>query len=83
MLKQIINRKNISQLLERLMFISEPIFYSWYEWVEYMSFFTDNLIKSYNKNSEIRCTLVGDVEYSFYLQPVYKDIPFLPKKTCK
>ena len=35
--------------------------------VEDISMTNDNFIRNYNKNSEIRCTLVKGVGYLFYL----------------
>lgn len=37
-------------------------------------------IKNYNKNSETGYSVVVDVEYCEYLDPLHKDIPFLLEK---
>ena len=41
--------------------------------------FTDSFTKNYNKNIEIGCPLLADVEYPEHLQMSFKDIPFLPE----
>ena len=42
--------------------------------------FTDNFSKNYNKNNEIGYSLLLDVKYPFYLQPLHKHMTFLQQK---
>lgn len=56
--------------------LSESTTYEHFECVEDISMFSDNFMKNNNKNSEIVYTLVVDIEYPDYVQPLLEDIIF-------
>ena len=61
--------------------LSEPLPYGGFANVEDKSMFTTEFIKNYDKNRDFDYTIVADVDYSEYLQPLHKDLPFLPEKS--
>ena len=56
--------------------LSESTTYEQFECVEDISMFSDNFMKNTNKNSEIVYTLVVDIEYPDYVQPLLEDMIF-------
>ena len=42
--------------------------------------FTRNVIINYDENSDFSRTLLVDIDYPEYLQPLNKDLPFLLEK---
>ena len=50
-----------------------------FKWVEDLSKFNENFIKSYNEKSNERHFLVVDVQYSEHLHELHNDLPFLPE----
>ena len=51
-----------------------------FEFVESLSVFTFDFFINYDKERDIGCTLMVEVGYSKYLQPLHRDLPFLPEK---
>ena len=49
-------------------------------YVEDMSVFTHDFIIDYDKFSDFGDTLIVDIDYPEYLQPLHKDLPFLPER---
>ena len=51
-----------------------------FEWVEQLSQFKEDFIKTYDENGNKGCFLGVDVEYPKYLRNLHSDIPFLPER---
>ena len=60
--------------------LSQPVPYNGLEYVENISMFTHNIIKSYNYNSDFGYTLIVAVDYPECLQPLCQCFLFLPEK---
>ena len=54
--------------------------YEGFEFAEYLSISTLGFTIYYSKESNICYTLMIDVNYLLYLQPLHKVLPFSPKK---
>ena len=51
----------------------------WFEWVEDISKFNKDFIKSYSKRSNEGYLLKFDAQYPKNLDEIHNDLPFLPK----
>ena len=51
-----------------------------FKWVDDLSMFTEDFIKSYNEESDVGYLLVADIEYPKTLRMLHSDLPFLPEK---
>ena len=51
-----------------------------FEWVEELSQFNEQFIKSYNENSDKGYFLEADVKYPKNLHELHSDLPFLPER---
>ena len=51
-----------------------------FKWVDDLSMFTEDFIKSYDEESDIGYLLVVDVEYPKNLHMLHSDLPFLPER---
>ena len=51
-----------------------------FKWVDGLSMFTEDFIKSYNEEGDVGYLLVVDVEYFKTLHMLHSDLPFLPEK---
>ena len=51
-----------------------------FKWVDDVSMFTEDFIKSYNEEGDIGDLLVVDIEYPKTLRMLHSDLPFLPEK---
>ena len=60
--------------------ILRPIPYGGFEYVENISIFTTDFTINYYKNSDFDFTLLVDVASPEYLQPLHKNLLFLPEK---
>ena len=56
--------------------ISENTFLR-FKWVEEISQFNEDCIKSYHEDSDIGCLLKVDVQYPLELHKLHSDLPFL------
>ena len=50
------------------------------KWVDDLSMFTENFIKSYDEESDVSYLLVVDTEYPKTLRLLHSDLPFLPDR---
>ena len=60
--------------------LSQLFRYEGFKFFEYLSMFTFDFVMNYNEESNIGYTLMVDVEYPVYLQPLDRDLSFLPEK---
>ena len=51
-----------------------------FKWVDDLSTFTEDFIKSYDEEGDVGYLLVVDVEYPKALHMLHSDLPFLPEK---
>ena len=51
-----------------------------FKWVDDVSMFTEDFIKSYHEKGDVGYLLVVDIEYPKTLWMLHSDLPFLPKK---
>ena len=51
-----------------------------FKWVDDVSMFTEDFIKSYNEEVDVGYLLVVDIEYPKKLRMLHRDLPFLPQK---
>ena len=51
-----------------------------FKWIDGLTMFTEDFIKSYNEESDIGYMLVADVEYPKNLHVLHSDLPFLPER---
>ena len=51
-----------------------------FKWVDDLSMFTEDFIKSYDEESDISYLLVVDIEYPKTLRMLHSDLPFLPDR---
>ena len=51
-----------------------------FKWVDDLSMFTEDFIKSYDEESDVSYFLVVDNEYSKALRMLHSDLPFLPDR---
>ena len=51
-----------------------------FKWVDDLSMFTEDFIKSYDKEGDVGHLLVVDIEYPRTLRMLHSDLPFLPEK---
>ena len=51
-----------------------------FKWVDDLSMFTEDFIKSYDEEGDVGYLLVVDVEYPKTLHMLHSDLPFLPEK---
>ena len=73
-----------------LMYVDANNLYGWamskklpvdgFKWVDDLSMFTEDFIKSYDEEGDVGYLLVVDVEYSIKVRMSYKYLPFLPEK---
>ena len=49
-----------------------------FKWVDDLSMFTEDFIKSYNEEGDVGYLLVVDIEYPKTLRMLHSDLPFLP-----
>ena len=73
-----------------LMYVDANNLYGWamskkvpvdnFKWVDDLSMFTEDFIKSYDEESDIGYLLVVDVEYPKNLHMLHSDLPFLPDR---
>ena len=59
---------------------SKKLFVDNFKWVDDLSMFAEDFIKSYDKGGDIGYMLVVDVEYSKNLPMLHSDLPFLPDR---
>ena len=50
------------------------------KWVDDLSMFTEDFIKSYDEDSDVSYLLVVDIEYPKTLHMLHSDLPFLPDR---
>ena len=60
--------------------LSQPLPHSRFEVVEYLLMFTFDSIMNYDKESDISYTLLVDVEYPVYFQPLHRGLSFSLEK---
>ena len=73
-----------------LMYVDANNLYGWamskklpvdgFEWVDDLSMFTDDFIKSYDEEGDAGYLLVVDIEYPKKLRVLHSDLPFLTEK---
>ena len=51
-----------------------------FKWVDDLSMFTEDVIKSYNEEDGVGYLLIVDIEYPKTLRMLHSDLPFLPEK---
>ena len=51
-----------------------------FKWVNDLSMFTEDFIKSYDEEGDVGYLLVVDVEYPIKIRMLYSDLPFLPDR---
>ena len=51
-----------------------------FKWVDDLSMFTEDFIKSYDEEGDVGYLLVVDIEYPKALRMLHSDLPFLPEK---
>ena len=51
-----------------------------FKWVDDLSMFPEDFIKSYNDEGDVGYLLVVDIEYPKKLRMFHSDLPFLPEK---
>ena len=51
-----------------------------FKWVDDLSMFTEDFIKSYDEEGDVGYLLVVDIEYPKTLRMLHSDLPFLPEK---
>ena len=51
-----------------------------FEWIENISEFNEDFIKSYNEQSDEACFLEGDIQYPKKLHELHNDLPLLPER---
>ena len=62
--------------------LSQLFRYEGFKFFEYFSMFIFDFVMNYNEESNIGYTLMVDVEYPVYLQPLDRDFSFLVEKTA-
>ena len=77
---------NYEELSSFLMYVDANNLYGWamsktlpvdnFKWVDDLSMFTEDFIKSYDEESDIGCLLVVDIEYSKNLHMLHSALPF-------
>ena len=73
-----------------LMYVDANNLYAWamskklpldrFKWVDDISMFTEDFIKSYDEEGDVGYLLVVDIEYPKILRMLHSDLPFLPEK---
>ena len=73
-----------------LMYVDANNLYGWamskklpvdgFKWIDDLTMFTEDFIKSYDEESDIGYMLVVDVEYPKNLHVLHSDLPFLPER---
>ena len=73
-----------------LMYVDANNLYGWamskklpvdgFKWIDDLTMFTEDFIKSYDEESDIGYMLVADVEYPKNLHVLHSDLPFLPER---
>ena len=73
-----------------LMYVDANNFYGWarskklpvdgFKWIDDLTMFTEDSIKSYDEEKGIGYMLVADVEYPKNLHVLHSDLPFLPER---
>ena len=73
-----------------LMYVDANNLYGWttnkklpvdgFKWVDNLSMFTEDFIKSYDEESDVSYLLVVDIEYPKTLRMLHSDLPFLPDR---
>ena len=61
--------------------MSKKLPYGNFTWIDDLSIFTEDFIKSYNENKDTGDLPVVDVVYPLNLHESHKHLPFLPVKT--
>ena len=51
-----------------------------FKWVDDLSMFTEDFIKSYDEEGDVGYLLVADIEYSKTLRMLHSYLPFLPDR---
>ena len=51
-----------------------------FKWVDDLSIFTEDFIKDYDEEDDIRYLFIVDVEYPKNLHKLHSDLPFLPER---
>ena len=59
---------------------SQKLPVNWFVWYKYVSEFSENFIRNYNENSDVRYLLEVDVQYPKKLFSSHKELPFLPER---
>ena len=84
--------KNFDKSIESsyLMYLGANNSYGWvmsrklsvngFKWINDLSKFNENFIKTYNENSDAEYFLEVDIEYPKQLWSSHKDLPFLPER---
>ena len=73
-----------------LMYVDANNLYGWamskklsvdgFKWVDDLSMFTEDFIKSYDEKGDVGYLLVVDIEYPKTLRMLHSDLPFLPDR---
>ena len=73
-----------------LMYVDANNLYGWamskkvpvdgFEWVDDLSIFTEDFIKSYDEEGDVGYLLVVDIEYPKTLGMLHSDLPFMPDR---
>ena len=73
-----------------LMYVDANNLYGWaiskklpvdgFKWVDNISMFTEDFIKSYDEKGDVGYLLAVDIEYPKTLRMLHSDLPFLPEK---
>ena len=73
-----------------LMYVDANNLYGWvmskklpvdrFKWVDDLSMFTEDFIKSYDEEGDVGYLLVVDIEYPKTLSMLHSDLPFLPDR---
>ena len=73
-----------------LMYVDANNLYDWamskklpvdgFKWVDDLSIFTEDFIKSYDEEGDVGYLLVADIEYPKTLHMLHSDLPFLPDR---
>ena len=51
-----------------------------FKWVDDLSMFTEDFIKSYDEDGNVGYLLVANIEYPKTLRMLHSDLPFLPDR---
>ena len=60
--------------------MSKKLLVDGFKWVDDLSMFTEDFIKSYDEEGDVAYLLAVDIEYPKALRMLHSDLPFLPEK---